>query len=102
MIGPVNGVSVSGLGGRAESLRRASEAETDSTSLASQIGGALDTLGASEKRLDVASQAAATGDLSSISDFMMASTETQLLTEVTVAVRNRAIEAFNEMMRMQV
>ena len=46
--------------------------------------------------------AGATGDLASVSDYMIAATEAQLATEVTVAVRNRAIESFNEIMRMQV
>jgi flagellar hook-basal body complex protein FliE len=44
---------------------------------------------------------AATGDLQSIEDLMISSTETQLATQLTVAVRNRAIESFNEIMRMQ-
>ncbi len=102
MISPVGGVSVAGLGGRVESARIASNAETSETSIAGQIGDALNSLGAAEQRADTASRAAATGDLSSISEFMMATTEAQLLTEVTVAVRNRAVEAFNEIMRMQV
>ncbi|MEZ5380029.1 MAG: flagellar hook-basal body complex protein FliE [Acidimicrobiales bacterium] len=102
MISPVGGVSVAGLGGRVESARYAAAAESSDTSIADQIGGALDSLGAAERRADAASRAAATGDLSSISDFMMATTEAQLMTEVTVAVRNRAVEAFNEIMRMQV
>ena len=45
---------------------------------------------------------AATGDLTDIHDYMIASTETSVATELTVAVRNKAVEAFNEIMRMQV
>ena len=33
---------------------------------------------------------------------MIAATQAQLATELTVAVRNKALESFNEIMRMQV
>ena len=45
---------------------------------------------------------AATGDLQDIHEYMIASTETSVATEMTVAVRNKAVEAFTEIMRMQV
>ena len=40
--------------------------------------------------------------LQSIQDYTIASTEAQLLTQLTVAVRNKAVEAFNDIMRMQI
>ena len=45
---------------------------------------------------------AATGDLKDIHDYMIASSESSVATELTVAVRNKAVEAFTEIMRMQV
>jgi flagellar hook-basal body complex protein FliE len=62
----------------------------------------LDKLNASQARADDLALKAATGDLQSIQDYTIASTEAQLYTQLTVAVRNKAVEAFNDIMRMQV
>jgi flagellar hook-basal body complex protein FliE len=45
---------------------------------------------------------AATGDLTAIHDYTIAATEAQVTTQLTAAVRNKALESFNEIMRMQV
>ena len=45
---------------------------------------------------------AATGTLPNIHDYTLAATEAETATKLTVAVRNKAIEAFTEIMRMQV
>ena len=105
MIDPVQTVRVDNLGG-AVAARPARATDVGDVAevrgFGQSIGSALNSLSSAESRADAAALAGATGDLSSVSDFMVAATEAQLATEVTVAVRNRAIEAFNDIMRMQV
>lgn len=69
---------------------------------ADQLVGALDDLSAAHVNADQLALQAATGDLAAVQDYVIASTEAQLLTQLTVNVRNRAVEAFNDIMRMQV
>ena len=45
---------------------------------------------------------AATGDLTDVHNYTIAATEASLQTELTVAVRDRAVEAFNQIMAMQI
>jgi flagellar hook-basal body complex protein FliE len=63
---------------------------------------ALQGLEAVQDKSDAFGLKAATGDLSDVHDYTIAATEAALATEFTVAVRNRAVEAFNEIMRMQI
>ena len=45
---------------------------------------------------------AATCDLDAIHHYTIAASEAAVTTQLTVAVRNKALEAFNEIMRMPV
>ena len=45
---------------------------------------------------------AATGDLTDVHNYTIAATEASLQTEMTVAVRDRAVQAFNQIMAMQI
>ncbi|MGN6129820.1 MAG: flagellar hook-basal body complex protein FliE [Nocardioidaceae bacterium] len=45
---------------------------------------------------------AATGDLNAIHDYTIAATEASVATQLTTAVRNKALEAFQEIMRMSI
>jgi len=60
-----------------------------------QLQGAQATTG------QLATQAA-TGDLRDVHDYMIASAESGLATEMVVTIKNKAVEAFNEIMRMPV
>ena len=62
----------------------------------------LDNLEAVQDKSDQLAVKAATGDLSSIHDYTIAATEASVTAQLTVSVRNRALEAFNEIMRMPI
>lgn len=73
-------------------------AATDKTSFAS----ALDSVAKAGAQADQLGTDLTTGKLQDISEFMAASSKAQIAVEMTVAVRNKAVEAYQEIMRMQV
>ena len=62
----------------------------------------IDRLEGVQDKVDQLAVKAATGDLTNIHDYTLAATEADVTTKLTVAVRNKAIESFTEIMRMQV
>ena len=73
----------------------------DGGSFASSLANALNDVQASQTEAANLSSLAATGDVTP-AEFLTKSTEAQLTLQLAVAVRNRAVEAFNEIMRMPV
>jgi flagellar hook-basal body complex protein FliE len=70
------------------------------TGFSNALTGAVDNLTAVQGKADNLAVQAATGTLQNPHDYLIAATEASLTTQMTVAVRNKAIEAFNEIMRM--
>jgi flagellar hook-basal body complex protein FliE len=68
----------------------------------SMVLDGLDRLEGLTDRADQLAVEAATGRLTNIHDYTIAASEATVATQLTVAVRNKAVEAFNEIMRMQV
>ena len=66
------------------------------------ITGALDNLAQVQNKADNLAVQAATGELTDVHDYLIASTQASLATELTVAVRNKALESFNQIMNMPV
>jgi len=63
---------------------------------------ALDSVQASQDNADQLSQLAATGQLSNLHDLTIATSEAELTTQLTTAVRDKAVAAFNAIMQMPV
>ena len=84
----------------------ATQAAQDSSATGQAFGDlvldGLDRLEAVQDRADQFAVQAATGDLDDIHDYTLAATEASVTTQLTVAVRNRALEAFTEIMRIPV
>jgi len=73
-----------------------------SSGFADLVLDGIDRLESVQHRADALSVQAATGDLGAIHDYTIAASEAAVTTQLTVALRNKAVEAFTEIMRMQV
>lgn len=109
---PVPGVSaVSGPGtmsGVYAAARAAATTPADAGAGAAQAGSFasaltrnLENVQSLQATADDLAVKAATGELTDVHDYMIAATQARVATELTVAVRNKAVEAFAEIMRMQ-
>lgn len=103
-ISPISPSAISGLAGldRIGAPPAAPTAGSEKSSFGDMLASALDTVSDSHAKADGLAVQAATGDLNAVHDYTVAATEAQLMTQLTVEIRNRAVDAFNDIMRMQV
>mgnify|MGYP001546780484 CR=1 FL=1 len=69
---------------------------------AAVLSKGIDSVQQAQSSADSMAVKAASGDLQDVHDYTIAATQAQLATELTVAIRNKAGEAFGEIMRMQI
>lgn len=106
-IAPISPAAISGFPGidrigSAGSAGSASAPDSGGSSFADALSSALDSVSDAHQKADDLAVQAATGDLNAVHDYTVAATEAQLMTQLTVEIRNRAVDAFNDIMRMQV
>jgi flagellar hook-basal body complex protein FliE len=75
---------------------------TQGANFGDKLSGALESLQESQSTSDDLSMQVATGKLTNIHDYMIAANQAELATQLTVAVKNKAVDAFNQVMNMSV
>jgi flagellar hook-basal body complex protein FliE len=66
------------------------------------LASSFDQLASTQVTADGLAAQAATGDLKDVHDYMIARNEASLATEMVVSMKNAAVSAFNEIMRMPI
>lgn len=97
-------VTVTGAGAvpGAGSVNGTAEVTGPNTDFTNLLAGGIDKLEAITDRADQLGVAAATGTLTNIHDYTVAATEASVATQLTTALRNKALEAFQEIMRIPI
>lgn len=80
---------------------RPSAASSDDGGFGGVLVGALDDLRASQETSNALAVRAVTGDLKDVHQYTIASSQSALMLELTATIRTKAVDAFNEIMRMQ-
>jgi flagellar hook-basal body complex protein FliE len=103
-IGAIAGIgSTVGIGGVAGVDSTATvSSTTGSDAFSSVLASTFDQLQTTQANADGLAAQAATGDLKDVHDYMIARNEASLAVEMVVGVKNAAISAFNEIMRMPI
>jgi flagellar hook-basal body complex protein FliE len=65
------------------------------------LAGSIDSLQGMQSTSSDLAIKAVTGDLDDVHDYTVAASQAKVALELTAAVRNKAVEAFTEIMRMQ-
>jgi flagellar hook-basal body complex protein FliE len=94
------GIGATGLGGNTAALGVDPSAATRGNDFAGAVADSLQNLEGLDKNASTLATQAATGTLTDVHDYVIAATEAQTATELTTTVRNKALDAFNEIMRM--
>jgi flagellar hook-basal body complex protein FliE len=99
---PISSIpSIQGVAGTGYLPAAADVQPTGGTGFASALTGAVNNLQELQSTSNELAIKAVTGDLDDIHTATLASTRSAVTLELVAAVRNKGVDAFNEIMRMQ-
>ncbi len=87
---------------RADQMKPMSATPSDGKSFADTLKDAVGTVNQLQKDSDKQAQMLATGKTTNIPEVMMAAEKADIAVRMMVQVRNKIIDAYNEVMKMQV
>jgi flagellar hook-basal body complex protein FliE len=90
------------LGGVDPTAQTAAATDASGADFGQLLSQGLQNLQGLHSQADSLAVQAATGDLTAMHDYTITATEASVATQLTTAVRNKALEAFQEIMRMSV
>jgi len=93
--------ALSGIGANTGVPATSAASGTGGAAFGNALTGAIDNLQQLQGTSDKLAIQAVTGNLDDIHDATLASTRAQVTLELVAGVRNKAVDAFNEIMRMQ-
>jgi flagellar hook-basal body complex protein FliE len=99
-LGGIPPVGVGAIGGVTETT--GPQAGAGASGFAAVLASSFDKIQGLQAGADGLAAQAATGDLKDVHDYIIASTEARLATEMVVTIKNQAVGAFNEIMRMPI
>ncbi|MBN1091616.1 flagellar hook-basal body complex protein FliE [Blastococcus sp. TML/M2B] len=102
-IGALTGLGApAGVGGVAGLDSTAAVQSANGDAFASVLASSFDQLQAVQANADGLAAQAATGELKDVHDYMIARNEASLAVEMVVGIKNAAVSAFNDIMRMPI
>jgi flagellar hook-basal body complex protein FliE len=99
--GLLQGGAVGGSGGASSVTGTTGAASASGAAFGSSMVGAVEGLQQLQSQSKTLAVKAVTGDLTDIHDATIAATRAQVTLELVAAVRNKGVDAFTEIMRMQ-
>jgi flagellar hook-basal body complex protein FliE len=93
--------ATSGIDGLGDNSSDAGSTQGPNSDFAGMLSKGLENVQASQKKADDLAVQAADGTLQDPAQYTMAANEASLGLQLTLAVRNKALDAFQEIMRMQ-
>lgn len=105
-ISPISAIGVGSVAGtnylqQALPTQSVSAVTGSDESFGASLASSIDGLSAMQANSSALALKAVSGNLADVHDYTIASTQAAVALELTATVRNRAVEAFNEIMRMQ-
>jgi flagellar hook-basal body complex protein FliE len=94
--------AIPNVGAVAPQVTRPVQAPPSGAGFGDALNKSLEGVSQLEQQADKAATSFATGETTGVHEVMAATTKSKLAVDALVAVRNRAVEAYQEIMRLQV